>query len=112
MVQIGRTIASTAAVTMKFDVCQFVRAACVAALLLAVLPAPASAQSEGTLDPVLQTRAQQLTGRSRVIVEFRDGPDARVFTSRRGIPGRQLTGAQVGELENTELVRLAADPRV
>ena len=91
------------------------RAVIVAAALLLLLPGAAPAQSTtDALDAVLQARAQQLTGRSRVIVQYRGQPDVRVITSRGGIPGRALAGVggQVADLENTELSRVAADPRV
>ena len=54
------------------------------ALVLAFVSLPASAQpSDGSskLDPVLQARARQLWGRSRVIVEFKGTTDLRVITS-------------------------------
>jgi len=85
-------------------------AVCVAAATIASVEASTSDPRE-KLDPVLAKRATQLTGRSRVIVEFNGATDVRVF--RRGTVGRSLgTRAHVGEVDNTLLVTLAADPRV
>ena len=66
------------------------------------------------LDPLLQVRSTQLTGRSRVIVEFRGDPDVRVITRHRGLAGRQLPGsrAQVADVDNASLSRLAHEPQV
>jgi subtilisin family serine protease len=86
--------------------------------LVAVLWAPVLAfgQSEpgASLDPVLQQRSRQLTGRSRVIVEFHQEPDVGVLTQRGGRAGRRLSEhrAQVADVQNSELALLAADPRV
>ena len=75
-----------------------------------------AAQSHATdkLDDVLRAQARQLTGRSRVIVQFKDEADVRVITGEHGLTGRALSGhqAQVAELENTSLFSLARDPRV
>jgi serine protease AprX len=66
------------------------------------------------LDPLLQVRSRQLTGRSRVIVEFRGDPDARVITRHRGVAGRQLPDgrAQVADLDNTALALLSKESDV
>jgi serine protease AprX len=66
------------------------------------------------LDPVLQVRAHQLTGRSRVIVQFRGAPDPRVITGQRGVAGRALAsvGAQVAEVDNVALAAIARSPQV
>ncbi|MBI4888524.1 MAG: S8 family serine peptidase, partial [Acidobacteria bacterium] len=78
-------------------------------------PAAASGQGvrAGKLDPVLQARARQLAGRSRVIIEFQGAPDVRVITGGGGLAGRQLnTGAQVADIDNALLVDLARNPQV
>ena len=89
------------------------RAVLVAAALIALGSAPAWAQT-ANLDPLLQVRSRQLFGRSRVIVEFRGAPDARVITRHRGLAGRQLatSQAQAAEIDNAALAAFAADPQV
>ena len=54
-------------------------------------------------------RARQLTGRSRVIVEFHGTPDVRAITSAHGVATRALRGppAQVAEIGNIDLAALA-----
>jgi serine protease AprX len=86
----------------------------IALAVLAFAPAPALADTTEKLDPLLKARAAQLSGRSRVIVQFRTQPDARVISRRGGIVGRQLRGlaAQVAELNNSSLAALAGDPQV
>ena len=77
----------------------------------APVAAAGSGAGEGKLDAVLAQRATQLAGRSRVIVEFNDAADVRVFG--QGRVGRRLgTRAQVGEVDNRLLVTLGADARV
>jgi serine protease AprX len=91
-----------------------VRTAAVVALAFAVAT-PALAQRparRGKLDAGLRGRAERLTGRSRVIVQFAGAPDVRAITAVHGRAGRRLRGAQVAELDNRELANLAADPRV
>lgn len=90
------------------------RATAVAALALGVaLPAMAQgASNRGKLDSVLRVRAGQLSGRSRVIVQFAGNPDVRAITDVHGTAGRLLRGAQVAELDNRQLAALADDPRV
>ncbi len=77
-------------------------------------PGPAGGRPSSKLDRILAARTRQLTGRSRVIVEFHGQPDVRAITSARGVTTRALTGqrAHVAEIGNTDLVTLAADPRV
>src|SRR3954471_10293771 len=74
---------------------------------------PASSQS-GALDPVLRGRARQLTGRSRVIVEYRGTADVRAVTAVRGRAGRRLANRhlQIADVDNIGLAALANDPRV
>ena len=88
--------------------------ACLAIALVALTASSVSAQSFNRgekLDPVLRHRASQMTGRSRVIVQFRDDADVRVFG--RGVAGRKLDRrSQVGEIDNLALATVAADPRV
>jgi len=77
-------------------------------------PGPAGARPSPKLDRILVARARQLTGRSRVIVEFHGQPDVRAITSARGVTTRALPGqrAHAAEIGNTDLVTLAGDPRV
>jgi serine protease AprX len=89
--------------------------ACLAVALVGLSTSTVSAQSrardDDKLDPVLRHRARQLTGRSRVIVQFKGDADVRVF--RRGVVGRRLDHrAQVGEVDNLALAAVASDPRV
>jgi len=93
-----------------------------ALLLLTVSGAPAwvsaqavsNARVPSKLDRVLGERARQLTGRSRVIVEFYGAPDVRAITAAHGVTLRTLRGrpAQVAEIANLDLRTLARDPRV
>ena len=86
------------------------------AAIAAVCPTGAAAQAvrEGKLGPMLEVRARQLSGRSRVIVEFKSEPDARVITGTRGAAGRHLLSAraQVVEIENLALADLVSHPQV
>src|SRR5262245_37860336 len=89
--------------------------ACLAVSLVGLTASSAAAQSGAhhgdKLDPVLRYRARQLTGTTRVIVQFRSDADVRVFG--RGVVGRRLDHrAQVGEVDNLALATVAADPRV
>src|SRR5688572_25073130 len=82
------------------------------ATLLLLSGAPAAAQnSRGEkFDAAVRVRARQLTGRTRVIVEFKNAPDVRVLGRNAG---RRLNDhTQVAEIENRDLVTVAADPRV
>jgi serine protease AprX len=91
-------------------------------LFIAVLALPALAPAQGRtagyapskLDRLLTARARQLTGRSRVIVEFNGTPDVRAILSANGVATRTLRGspAQVAEIRNADLASLARDPRV
>ena len=88
-----------------------------AAVLTVGAAAPVAAEGIGSadkLDGVLRSRAAQLTGRSRVIVQFKRQSDARVIAAERGAPGRKLADdrAQVAELDNRSLATLAANPDV
>jgi serine protease AprX len=88
--------------------------ACLALAFVALTASSAGAQSfdrGDKLDSVLRHRARQLTGRSRIIVQFKGDADVRVFGS--GVVGRKLdSGAQVGEVDNIVLATVASDPRV
>jgi len=81
-----------------------------------VCPTAAAAQTvrDGKLGPMLEVRSRQLAGRSRVIVEFKNEPDARVLTGTRGAAGRQLLSAraQVVDVENLALTDLVSHPQV
>ena len=82
---------------------------------IALIPSAAFAQAgSDKLDRLLAARAAQLDGRSRVIVEFRDQPDARVLTRSGGVAGRVLSTphAQVADVHNQSLRDLARDPAV
>jgi serine protease AprX len=74
----------------------------------------AEADSSNKLDSLVKERARQLSGRSRVIVQFQSAPDPRVITRRGGTAGRQIAslGAQVAEVSNVEILAIATDPRV
>ena len=92
------------------------RALLVAAALIAIGSPPAWAQptTGNKLDPLLQVQSRRLTGRSRVLVEFRGTPDARVITRYRGLAGRQLGEGhtQAAEIDNSALATFASDPQV
>jgi serine protease AprX len=89
-------------------------------IAIAALPATAPAQGRGgtpaasKLDPLLQRLAGQLTGRSRVIVEFNGTPDVRAITTAHGRPTRAMRNhpAHVADIANVDLLALAQDPRV
>ena len=84
----------------------------VTALLAAATPVAAQpAAAPGKFDTVVADRARQLTGRSRVLVEFHDRTDVRAFG--KGTAGRRISDRlQVAEVENRALAAVAADPRV
>ena len=90
------------------------RIAATVVVALATASSPASAQQGRRLDAMLQARARQLAGRSRVIVQFKDAPDVRAISDLRGSVGRRLSRlrAQVAEVDNSALAALADDPRV
>jgi serine protease AprX len=95
------------------------RASLVALATAVTCAVPAAADtgagaSTAKLDTVLRARAQQLTGSSRVIVQFRGEPDVRAITGRGGRTGRSVgqSGARVAEISNVALAPLAEDPRV
>jgi hypothetical protein len=80
--------------------------------LLAPQAAAQSSRSDDRLDATLRHRSGQLSGRSRVIVQFKSDVDVRVF-GKGAVTGRRLTDrAQVAELDNVSLDSLAKDPRV
>jgi hypothetical protein len=86
------------------------------ATLALIGPPAAAAQpaAQDKLDRVPQARSRQLTGRSRVIVEFRSGADPRVVTGSGGHAGRLLpsVAALVADVDNTTIAGLAGNPRV
>jgi subtilisin family serine protease len=86
----------------------------VAAVLVSPEPALAGPEANTRLDAVLRHRARQVTGTSRVIVEFKGAADVRAITGRGGVTGKRLAilKAQVAEVANTKLASLANDPRV
>jgi serine protease AprX len=64
------------------------------------------------LDAFLQNRARQVSGRTRVIVQFKGDSDVRSL-GKRAAAGRRLgRSGQVAEVDNAELSRIAADPNV
>jgi len=93
-----------------------------ALLFLAVFGISSLASAQGRdadrvpakLDRVLGLRAQQLWGRSRVIVEFHGSPDVRAVTAAHGVASRKMRwqAAHVAEINNADLLTLARDPRV
>ena len=91
-------------------------AAIVIALLGLLSPATSQGQQVETekLAPVLRERAQNLSGRSRVIVRFRGDADARLITGNGGVSGRRLAagGSQVAEIDNRMLADLANHPQI
>src|SRR6476661_6882029 len=81
--------------------------------LCGVCAAPAFTYAQNGLDPLLQGKAHELTGRSRVIVEFRDAIDTRAISQKGAVAGRRLNAnQQVADVDNTALDTLAGDPRV
>ena len=90
----------------------------IALVALLALAAPAYAgprtPDAGRLDAVLRSRAKQVMGTSRVIVQFTGDADVRAITGRGGVPVRSLRGlrAHVARIANARLEALAADPRV
>jgi serine protease AprX len=78
------------------------------------IQASAAERAGAKLDRILSVRARQLTGRSRVIVEFKGAPDVRAITSAHGVAARTMRGrpTQVAEISNLDLLTLANDPRV
>ena len=62
-----------------------------------------------------RVHAEQLAGRSRVIVEFKASPDVRAITTRRGAPGPaplRASGSRSRRSTTPQLAALAGDPRV
>jgi serine protease AprX len=91
------------------------RAVTLIALLGLLAPATAQAQQvePDKLAPVLRARAQNLSGRSRVIVRFRGDSDARLIAGTGGVSGRRLSaGSQVAEIDNRMLADLANHPQI
>jgi serine protease AprX len=84
-----------------------------AAVLLTASAVSAQSNNHGDrLDKVLRSRSRQLSGRTRVIVQFKDDVDLRVL-GKRAAPGRRLDrNSQVAEVDNVELANLADNPRV
>ena len=64
------------------------------------------------MDKFLRNRARQLSGRTRVIVQFKGDSDVRVLGKRAGAGRRLGRSGQVAEVDNVELSKIAADPRV
>jgi serine protease AprX len=88
----------------------------VLAVLVIASPIPAAAQSSRPnlarkIDPILAQRAlQQLTGTSRVLVEFTGNVDVRVFGSAVG--KRVAANLYTGNIDNRRLIGLLSDDRV
>jgi serine protease AprX len=85
-----------------------------AALVSAATPAYAAPGDHPKLDGELNKRAKTVLGQSRVIVVFNSGWDASEAKKLGGKLGRRLNliGAQVLELSNGQLKRLADHPAV
>jgi serine protease AprX len=64
------------------------------------------------LDKSLRNRARQLSGRTRVIVQFKGDSDVRLLGKRANAGRRLGSSGQVAEVDNAELSKIAADPRV
>jgi subtilisin family serine protease len=116
----GSTLALEVRLDMATRLLRTVTSAFLLAAMVVFVAPTASAQSSrrgepgrgDKLDSVLRHRARQLSGRTRVIVQFKGDADVRVF-GRRASTGRRLgRRAQVAVLDNLELSTLAADPRV
>jgi len=111
----GRTLALEFAVDMPTRRSLHTLTSAVLALAVLLTPTGASAQSHGRgdkMDKFLRNRARQLSGRTRVIVEFKGDADVRIL-GRRATSGRRLGWrGQVAEVDNNELSRIASDPNV
>jgi serine protease AprX len=88
-----------------------------AAAVVLLMASAASAQSNAhgdRLDKFLRSRSRQLSGRTRVIVQFKGAADLDVrVLGKRAATGRRLGhDSQVAEVDNTELAGIAANPRV
>jgi serine protease AprX len=92
----------------------FRRSAALALTLTTIVLAsavPAFAKDRGDkLDAVVRQRSRQLTGRTRVIVEFAGDADVRVLG--HGAGRRLGARTQAAEVENRSLGAIEADPRV
>jgi len=86
----------------------------VAALCVTATPAFASPRNHPKLDPTLNARAKNGQGKSRVIVVFKSAIDGSEVKKLGGSLGRRLNliGAQVAELSNGQLKKLADHPAV
>src|SRR5688500_18859234 len=94
---------------------RFLATVAVVALVASAAPVMAGPHpAAGRLDAVLRHRARQLTGTSRVIVQFRGATDVRAITGNGGVAGKKLSilNAHVAEVANARLAALANDPRV
>src|SRR4030095_17033412 len=115
----GRTLAHELAVDMPITRSLRTVTSAFLAVALVLLTAPgAMAQSNGRgergdkLDKFLRHRARQLSGRTRVIVQFKGDSDVRL-RGKQAAAGRRLgRSGQVAEVDNAELSNIAADPRV
>jgi serine protease AprX len=82
-------------------------------IAIAAVSAPVYADGHAGLDRVLQVRARQFTGRSRVIVQFAGAADVRAISDYGGVASRTLgASAVVADIDNYALDALAADRRV
>ena len=102
--------------TMSTSISRVQRTLLLIAALGVLSPATMQGQTvrNDKLAPVLQVRAGQLSGRSRVIVRFRGGLDPRLITGGGGLAGRRLVsgGAQVAHIDNRMLAELARNPQI
>src|SRR5262245_60846636 len=115
----GSTLAHELAVDMPITRSLRIVTSALLAVAVVLLTAPgAMAQPNGRgvrgdkLDKFLRNRARQFSGRTRVIVQFKGDSDVRVL-GKRAAAGRRLgRSGQVAEVDNVELSKIAADPRV
>src|SRR5689334_16443927 len=101
-------------------IARFIRSSCAVSVLALCAAAPLYAQSipVSKLDPLVQTRATSLTGRSRVIVRGVNSSVLFLLTTLirqlGGVPGRQLPilDAVVADVPNASLRVLAGNSLV
>src|SRR5262245_49450926 len=115
----GSTLAHELAVDMPITRSLRIVTSALLAVAVVLLTAPgAMAQSNGRgdksdkLDKFLRNRARQVSGRTRVIVQFKGDSDVRLL-GKRAAAGRRLgRSGQVAEVDNVELSKIAADPSI
>ena len=83
-----------------------------AVVLLAASTASAQSGRGDKLDSFLRHRSRQLTGRTRVIVQFKSDSDVRALGGRAATGRRLGQSLQVAEVDNAELEKIASNPHV